>query len=188
MDHAILRRDNLTRLDGPLVLGLHPLTVVGVHHAPSKIRVLALFDRVSRQGLNLGAHVYGGVRTPDFLNVGDRRHPLDERAVPAFGVPQPLLGPLALSNILVCLQDKKWDPTVACYDVAAFHYDASAVTSMMDKLTFPVPLCLQPAMEFCKGEGVNCLQEIVTYLTYCLLFRPTVQALRSLIPVDDPAV
>jgi hypothetical protein len=99
MDHAILRRDHLTRLEGPFVLGLQPLAVVGVHHAPSKIRVLALFDRVSRQGFNLGAHVYRGFRTPDFLDVGDRRHPLDERAIPGFGLTQPLLGLHPLGDV-----------------------------------------------------------------------------------------
>src|SRR5918993_5030978 len=96
MEHTVLRRDDLARLDGPFVLGPHPLAVVGMNYTPPEIRVLALLGRITRQGLYLSAHVHCGIGAPDLLDVDDRWHPLDERAVPGFGLPQPLLNPLAL--------------------------------------------------------------------------------------------
>src|SRR3954447_22547200 len=99
MEHTILRSEDLARLTGSLVLSLNPLTVVRVHHTPPEIRVLTLLRRVTRQGLYLGAHVQCGIGTPDLLDVDDRRHPLDEGAVSSFGLPQPLLGPLALGDV-----------------------------------------------------------------------------------------
>src|SRR5215212_9305608 len=59
VDHTILRREDFARLTRPLVLGLHPLSVRRVHHAPPHILVLALRGGVTGQGLYPGAHVHG---------------------------------------------------------------------------------------------------------------------------------
>src|SRR5215211_5187435 len=91
VEHTVLTSEHLARLTRPLVLGLQPLSVLGVHHAPPHIRVLALLGGVTGQGLYAGAHVYSGVGAAYLLDVDDRRDPLDERTVPLLGPPKPLL-------------------------------------------------------------------------------------------------
>ena len=99
MEDPVLRRKDLPRLADPVVLGPHPLAILGVDHAEPQVRVLAVLRGVTRQVLYLGAHVDRGVGAADLLEVGDRRHPLDERAISLLGLPKHLLRPAALGNV-----------------------------------------------------------------------------------------
>src|ERR671933_1346662 len=45
-DHTVLRGEDFARLSGALILGLQPLAVVRMHHAPPEIRVFALLGGV----------------------------------------------------------------------------------------------------------------------------------------------
>jgi hypothetical protein len=87
MDHAVLRRDDLAGLNRVLVLGLHPLAVVGVDHKPPELSVLAILRGVAREVLDPGAHVHRRVRAAYLLQINDRRDLLDQRAVPVLGLP-----------------------------------------------------------------------------------------------------
>src|SRR5829696_1429832 len=86
VEYPVLRREDLARLSGPPILRLYPPAVLGMHHSPPEIRILAFLRRVTRQGLYLRAHVHGGIGVPDLLDVDDRGDPLDERAVPLLGL------------------------------------------------------------------------------------------------------
>src|SRR5918995_2707693 len=88
MDHTVLRREDLARLSGPLILSLQPLAIFGVHHTPPESWVLAFLGRVTRQGLYLRAHVNCGVGAADLLDVNNRRALLDQGAVSLLGFPQ----------------------------------------------------------------------------------------------------
>src|SRR5215207_4821783 len=96
-----LHPEGLASLVGAGDLCQHPLAVCGVHDLYPLIRVRGpLLRLVAEQRLHLRAYVGGLATVVDGLDVGYRRDLLGQGAVPLLNLPEPLLRPLELRDVV----------------------------------------------------------------------------------------